>query len=202
MTDDAQIHEGIQSKKGIITTENNPPHIQSGSQQSQQSHNEKYVKTSAASGKSENNTIDQGSLKTFGFADPIHGKPESFANDTSNSNHAQESEDNSGSYYYGMETVTSESLQNTPKVLEDFNPIVSIEDFFGDDMPLPGHSLHESPCYPIINTKSGETPTQRIYYCELHPDLGSTFLSEIEFHCRQKDAESHKAAILAKGESL
>jgi hypothetical protein len=93
-----------------------------------------------------------------------------------------------------------ESLQEPSK--ESFNPIVSIEDFFSNDIPLENHSIAESPCFPILNTKPGEIPTQTVYYCELHPDLGSTFLSQIELHCRQKEPEHHKAAILAKrGES-
>jgi hypothetical protein len=90
-----------------------------------------------------------------------------------------------------------ESFQEPSK--ESFNPIVSIEYFFNNE----SHSIGESPCFGIINTKSGEIPTDTIYYCELHPDLGSTFLSQIELHCRQSEPEHHKAAILAKrGESV
>ncbi|MGA9153701.1 MAG: hypothetical protein WBZ36_24225, partial [Candidatus Nitrosopolaris sp.] len=80
---------------------------------------------------------------------------------------------------------------------KESNPIISIEDFFRDDVPLPSHSVEESPCFHIITTKSGEIPTETVYYCKLHPELGSTFLSQIELHCIQKEPEHHKAAILA-----
>ncbi len=63
-------------------------------------------------------------------------------------------------------------------------------------MPLPSHSFEQSPCYPIVELKQDETGFEPIYYCKLHPDLGSTFLSQIELHCRQKDAESHEYAII------
>jgi hypothetical protein len=32
--------------------------------------------------------------------------------------------------------------------------IVSVEDFFNADLPLPEHSFEQSPCYPIIGSKS------------------------------------------------
>jgi hypothetical protein len=38
--------------------------------------------------------------------------------------------------------------------------------------------------------------TNTIYYCKLHPDLGNTFLGEIELLCREKEPEIHKAEIL------
>jgi hypothetical protein len=139
------------------------------------------------------------SLKSFAFADPIHGKEvQPITNDRPNASAQPPREPIEDDYEDGMSTVTYESLQNMPKVLEDFNPIVSIEDFLNDTMSLANHSFHESPCYPIINTRQGETPTEIIYYCELHPDLGSTFPTAIENQCREKDPESHKAAILAK----
>jgi hypothetical protein len=89
-----------------------------------------------------------------------------------------------------------EHLQQSSK--KSFNPIISIEDFFSNDMPLGNHPLEQSPCFPIINSKPGEIPTETIYYCKLHPDLGSVFLTEIELHCRQKEPEQHKAAILER----
>jgi hypothetical protein len=38
----------------------------------------------------------------------------------------------------------------------------------------------QSPCFPIIGSKRGELPTDIVYFCKKHPDLGSTFLSQIE----------------------
>jgi hypothetical protein len=71
----------------------------------------------------------------------------------------------------------------------------SVEYFFSNDMPLPGHSLEQSPCYPIIGSMQDEMQLETIYYCKLHPDLGSTFLTEIELHCREKEPEIHRAEI-------
>ena len=80
---------------------------------------------------------------------------------------------------------------------EVFNPIVSIEDFFSNDIPLPGHSIEESPCYHIISSRPGEIPTDTVYYCKLHPDMiPSTFVTQIELHCREKEPDIHKAEIL------
>jgi len=65
-------------------------------------------------------------------------------------------------------------------------------------MPLPGHSLEASPCYPIIRSKPGELPTDtNASYIQ----TSEAFLTEIENHCRQKDPENHKAAILARIEA-
>jgi hypothetical protein len=96
------------------------------------------------------------------------------------------------------EVVTKEDLEPQRSKSLAFNPIISAEDFFSNDMTLPTHSLEESPCYPIIESKQDETEFETTYYCKLHPDLGSTFLTAIELHCRQKDPDSHKTAILSK----
>ena len=96
---------------------------------------------------------------------------------------------------------------------ELFNPIVSVEDFFNNDISLlDQHSIEQSPCFPIIGSRTDEIPgnvvdndgnvvdkisyPNIVYYCKLHPDLGSTFLEEIELHCRQKEQDIHRAEIL------
>lgn len=96
-----------------------------------------------------------------------------------------------------MDVVSEEELESFQKpTVESFNPIISVEDFFSDDMPLDNHSIEESPCLPIINTKPGVTSTETVYYCKLHPELGSNFLTGIELHCIQKEPDIHKAQIL------
>lgn len=103
---------------------------------------------------------------------------------------------------YDLDTVTEKELEYLQEQSKKpFNPIISIEDFFSNDMPLDNHSVEESPCYPIIDIKPGEIPTEIVYYCRLHPDLSSTFLSQIEIHCR-KEPGIHKSEILkiVKGE--
>jgi hypothetical protein len=103
------------------------------------------------------------------------------------------------------ESETSHKVSKVSEVSQtsqSVSPIISVEDFFSNDMPLPGHSIEESPCYPLIGSRPGEIPTDTVYYCKLHPDMiPSTFLTQIELHCRQQEPERHKAAILPKGES-
>jgi hypothetical protein len=163
-------------------------------------------------------------LKSFGFDDPIHGKP--TANDT------QPNPTNTEYTYTPLDTVptvptvpastksrtvesgivptvpksihTNEDKDPPGNILErhppkTVNPIISVEYFFSNDMPLDAHSFEESPCYPIIGSKPGEIPTDTVYYCKLHPELGSTFLTAIEIHCREKEPDIHKAKILFAG---
>ncbi len=79
-------------------------------------------------------------------------------------------------------------------------PIVSVENFFSNDMPLPDHSLEQSPCYTIIDVSQDEMGFQT-YHCKLHPELmGSTFLTAIENHCRD-NPDTHKTEILRLLES-
>ena len=92
----------------------------------------------------------------------------------------------------------NENQDDPPQNVSDCKPIISIEDFFSSDMPLSGHSIEESPCYPIIGFRPGEISIDTVYYCKLHPDLGSTFLAAIELHCRQKEPDIHKAEILTR----
>ena len=87
--------------------------------------------------------------------------------------------------------VTEEEFlnQESSRSKKPFNPIMLVEQFFSGDTPLLGDdSIEESPCYYIIGTRSGEISTDIVYYCKLHPDLGSTFLTEIEFHCQKEPA--------------
>ena len=60
-----------------------------------------------------------------------------------------------------------------PQEPKAVNPIVSVENFFSNDIRLSGHSLEESPCYPIISSRTDEISTDTVYYCKLHPELGS-----------------------------
>jgi hypothetical protein len=71
-------------------------------------------------------------------------------------------------------------------------PIVSVEDFYNSEqsLPLPDHSLKQSPCCPIIG---GD---YIIYYCKAHPKVENTNLESIEHHCRFTDTEHHKAEIM------
>lgn len=78
--------------------------------------------------------------------------------------------------------------------------IVSIHDFFYDDpeldyKPLPHHEIHQSPCNLIIGQTDYKTTTS-IYFCKLHPDVKSIYLSSIEHHIKYKDPDIHKAEIL------
>jgi hypothetical protein len=63
-------------------------------------------------------------------------------------------------------------------------------------MTCPYPAIH-CPCYPVIGIRAcpGEASINVVYYCKLHPELGSTFLTEIEFHCK-KEPDHHKAEIL------
>jgi hypothetical protein len=90
-----------------------------------------------------------------------------------------------------------EALYVSEARAEFVDPIRSVEAFFSNDISLDGHSIESSPCYPIIGSRPGEISTDTVYYCKLHPDnLGSTFLSAIENHCRDKEPDIHKAEIL------
>jgi len=102
-----------------------------------------------------------------------------------------------------------------------FKPIISVQDFFNNYNSLPmfeSHSLEQSPCRPIIGCRSDDITgdiidkdenvvsessyPNTIYYCKLHPELGSVFLGEIELHCREKEPDLHRTEILRlmKGE--
>jgi hypothetical protein len=91
--------------------------------------------------------------------------------------------------------------------------IITIEDFFYDDpnlpwKPLPKHALVQSPCYPIIGKRNyyyynsnikeetGEFRNIVRYYCKVHPNIESIDLEPIEHHCKYKEPDKHKAAIL------
>jgi DNA replicative helicase MCM subunit Mcm2 (Cdc46/Mcm family) len=86
-----------------------------------------------------------------------------------------------------------------------------LNDFFDKKSDISDHSLEQSPCHLIIGSRTEEingtvydadenptdaTYTNIVYYCKLHAELGSTFLGEIELHCREKEPENHKAEIL------
>jgi DNA replicative helicase MCM subunit Mcm2 (Cdc46/Mcm family) len=73
-----------------------------------------------------------------------------------------------------------------------------VEEFFKTDdrqiLSLPDHSLEQSPCYPIIDSKSKGSHIW--YHCKLHPKVKNVNLSSIEHHCKYSDHNQHKAAIL------
>jgi hypothetical protein len=78
-------------------------------------------------------------------------------------------------------------------------PIVSIEEFFYDNLdvpwgPLPEHDLNASPCYPIIGTRNNYKVS--FYYCKLHSEIENVYLETIEHHCKYKQPDSHKLEIL------
>jgi hypothetical protein len=85
---------------------------------------------------------------------------------------------------------------------EQFKPIVSVEDFFFDDpagryQALPTHNLQQSPCAPIIGSKTGEKSVL-LYYCKLHPKIQNLNLDSIEHHCKYGEPEVHKKEILSR----
>lgn len=59
---------------------------------------------------------------------------------------------------------------------------------------MPTHNLEESPCYPIIHSKS--VGNHIWYYCSLHSDFKNISLSSIEHHCRYHEPDRHKVEIL------
>jgi hypothetical protein len=156
-------------------------------------------------------TMNNSSLQSFDFIDPVYGTSEegTITNDTiSTQSECSQSAQYEDPKFHNLPEMPGESEEDDLEVVSEnelvylqqpskksFNPIISIEDFFSNDMPLPGHSVEESPCGPMIRTKPGDTPTETIYYCKLHPDLGSIFLSQIEIHCR-KESDIHKSEII------
>jgi hypothetical protein len=89
----------------------------------------------------------------------------------------------------------SQLSDNTP-AQKPFMPIVSVEDFFSSKqpLPLPDHSLEQSPCYPIIGSKPGGNYI--MYHCKIHPKVKNTNLESIEHHCRFADPNHHKEEIM------
>ncbi len=91
--------------------------------------------------------------------------------------------------------------QETPIVV-NFRPIISVDNFFRDDdkpySALKNHSLEQSPCYPIINTKPFGVYT--LYSCDIcrKRQVSSIDLSPIEHHCKYKDPDIHKSEILTR----
>lgn len=74
---------------------------------------------------------------------------------------------------------------------------INVEEFFRADKPFlssTDHSLEESPCYPIIGSKTKGSHIW--YYCKLHPKVVNVNLNSIEHHCKYSDNIQHKAAIL------
>jgi hypothetical protein len=73
-----------------------------------------------------------------------------------------------------------------------------VEEFFKDEdrqiLPLPDHSLEQSPCYHIIGSKSKRGHIW--YHCKLHPKVVNTNLNSVEHHCKYSDRNQHKEAIL------
>jgi hypothetical protein len=82
--------------------------------------------------------------------------------------------------------------------LATFTPIISIEEFFNEDLPLPlpGHPLEKSPCYPIIDFKAAGKYI--LYSCALHPKTENVNLESIEHHCKYDNADTHRAEIISR----
>ena len=76
--------------------------------------------------------------------------------------------------------ISSESIRSQLTPTENSSmPIVSLEDFFKDNpdkqsLPLPNHSLEQSPCRPIIGSKS--QGNYIMYYCRIHPKVKNASL--------------------------
>src|SRR4029078_508886 len=74
-----------------------------------------------------------------------------------------------------------------------------VEEFFLDNPDLEyqsagPHSLDQSPCYPIIDSKAEADVVW--YNCKLHPDFVNINLSSIEHHCKYFKPALHKTEIL------
>jgi hypothetical protein len=96
------------------------------------------------------------------------------------------------------ESIRSHRLQLIPGD-NSFTPIVSVEDFFSSKqpLPLPQHSFEQSPCYPIIGSKSEGSYTM---YRKIHPKVRNTNLESIEHHCRFAEPDHHKSEIISRME--
>ena len=90
-----------------------------------------------------------------------------------------------------------------------FMPIISVEEFFKDNPDKPysalcSHPLEQSPCYPIIGSRTSGRHT--LYWCEIcQPKFGSgtsIHLGSIEHHCKYDDPDRHEVEILARLEDL
>ena len=113
-----------------------------------------------------------------------------------------------GNAHTNGKTVNLSEITNSMKIGQgyqarnngfNFNTIISLEQFFNNDpdqsnQTIQTHSLEESPCYPIINSKIEGRYIW--YYCKLHPDFKNISLSSIEHHCRYHEPDRHKAEIL------
>ena len=202
--DDGQIREEEHGIEGPIKTENSPTHPIEPFQVFQT-----FQKSEEDQNQGKHITSDMSSNESIAPEQTTNTYPESVPTvPTVPTGGNGDSED------------LPEPSQNTPKMLETFDPIISVEDFFGsnDISLLDHHSIEESPCYHIIGSRTDEMPgnvvdddgnvvdkmgyPNTVYYCKLHPDLGSVFLEEIEFHCRQKEPEHHKTAILARHDTI
>jgi MCM AAA-lid domain len=78
-------------------------------------------------------------------------------------------------------------------------PIVSVEEFFYDNpdlpyVPLPEHTLKQSPCAPIIGSRM--EGGLEWYYCKLHQKSKNINLSSIEQHCKYDSPEIHKSEVI------
>ncbi|HEY7572869.1 MAG TPA: hypothetical protein VH796_16030 [Nitrososphaeraceae archaeon] len=91
---------------------------------------------------------------------------------------------------------TSDRKQNQLQLSSSIS-YSNVEEFFRADKPflsLTDHSLEESPCYPIIGSKSIDSHIW--YHCKLHPKIVNANLNSIEHHCKYSDLIQHKEAIL------
>lgn len=105
------------------------------------------------------------------------------------SNHKQELKENYFELLKELPVLPTKNYQNV-------NPIRPIDEFFSDniELPLPDHTLSESPCRDMICKPS------IFYFCTLHPHIENIHLSTIEHHFKYNFPLVHKM-LLTEGQN-
>jgi hypothetical protein len=100
------------------------------------------------------------------------------------SNHKQELKVNYFELLKELPVLPTKNYQN-------INPILSVDEFFSDniELPLPEHTLLESPCRDMICKPS------IFYICTLHPHIENIHLSTIEHHFKYDFPLVHKMLL-------
>ena len=100
------------------------------------------------------------------------------------SSHEQELKENYIKLLKELPVLPSKDYQN-------INPIRSVDKFFSDniELPLPDHTLSESPCRDMICKPS------IFYICMLHPHIENIHLSTIEHHFKYDFPLVHKMLL-------
>jgi hypothetical protein len=102
------------------------------------------------------------------------------------SNHKQELKENYIELLKELPVLPSKNYQNV-------NPVLSVDEFFSDniELPLPEHTLSESPCRDMICKPS------IFYICTLHPHIENIHLESIEHHFKYDFPLVHKMLLNA-----